>query len=189
MRTPPRCASTPPIRRTTCSSRARTHAARVHEMTTTRAGVLGAIAVVGGIVAVALIVLSRPGAPTAGAAASPSLAADTSPIPSVPAATTTASPASSVGTEPPSPTSGSPSIKGLVRVDQLGFTPDESKVAYLLASAPADGRHVHGRRRRRRRGPPRDRRTRSRTVERRLAVRPSPRPDGAEHARGPTGSR
>ena len=108
-------------------------------MTTSRAGILGAIAVVGGIVVVALIVLSRPGALPAGAAASPSLAADTSPIPSVPAATTTASPASSVGTKPPTASSGSPSIKGLVRVDQLGFTPDESKVAYLLASAPADG--------------------------------------------------
>ena len=86
-----------------------------------------------------VLVLSRPGAPTAGVTASASLAADTSPIPSVPAATTTASPPSSLGTEPSSPASASPSIKGLVRVDQLGFTPDESKVAYLLASAPAEG--------------------------------------------------
>ena len=34
---------------------------------------------------------------------------------------------------------GPAAIAGLVRVDQLGYLPDESKVAYLLASAPAGG--------------------------------------------------
>ena len=109
-------------------------------MTTTRAGILGAIAVVGGIVVVALIVLSRPSAPAAGDAASASLAAGgATRRRRCPPKRPHSSPASSVGSEHPSPSSASPSIKGLVRVDQLGFTPDETKVAYLLAAAPAEG--------------------------------------------------
>ncbi len=75
----------------------------------TRAGILGAIAVVAGIVVVALLVLSRPSPPATGAVASPSPVAEASSTASVPGPTAMASPAQA---ESPSLAAGPPSIKG-----------------------------------------------------------------------------
>ena len=102
----------------------------------TRASILGAIAGVAGIVVVALLVLSRPSPPATGAVTSASPAAEVSPAAAMPGPTATASPAPG---ESPSPSTDLPSLKGLVRVDQLGYLPDEAKVAYLLAASTADG--------------------------------------------------
>ena len=105
-------------------------------MPRTRAGILGAIAVVAAIVVVGVLLLTGIG-PDVGAVPSPGASPTSSPsqeaqAPSVP-------PPSATASATPTTTVGPPAIKGVVRVDQLGFLPDESKVAYLLASAPADG--------------------------------------------------
>jgi Glycosyl hydrolase family 9/Cellulase N-terminal ig-like domain len=61
-----------------------------------------------------------------------------SPVPSRPATATAVAATAAVA---PSPTLASvaPTIEGLVRVDQLGYAPTETKIAYLLASASAEG--------------------------------------------------
>ena len=97
---------------------------------TTRARILGASAVVAGIVAVVVLLWTRPGT---GTAPSPS------PSPSLEAQAPSTSPSSATASAAPSLTVGPPPLQGFIRVDQLGFVPDESKIAYLLAPAPADG--------------------------------------------------
>ena len=102
----------------------------------TRAGILGAIAVVAGIIVAAVLLVTWIG-PDLGAVpgASPGSAAQ---APSTPSPSVTASPSASASATPTA-TVGPPAIAGFVRVDQLGYLPDESKVAYLLAASPADG--------------------------------------------------
>lgn len=89
------------------------------------------IVVVVAVVSIAIVASMTAFRPAAGASPSPTGAAVATSTPtSVPSAT-------------PSPTpalpSVAPTIKGVVRVDQLGYLPDEPKVAYLLASASAAG--------------------------------------------------
>lgn len=96
----------------------------------TRAGIIGAVAAIAGLVVITILALSVARTPNAGPSPSPSLAAEGSSTPPVPSATVIASPA---------PTAGPPAVKGVVRVDQLGYLPEESKTAYLLAAAPAEG--------------------------------------------------
>ncbi len=85
------------------------------------------------VVAIAIVASMTAFRPTAGATPSPSAAAVATTTPArtpVPSATVSPSPA---------PPSIAPTIKGVIRVDQLGYLPDESKTAYLLASASAEG--------------------------------------------------
>ena len=91
------------------------------------------IVVVVAVVALAIVASMTAFRPAAGATASPSGAAvaTTTPTPT-PVPTATLSPS-------PVPPSVKPTIKGVIRVDQLGYLPDEPKVAYLLASASAEG--------------------------------------------------
>ena len=97
----------------------------------TRTVVVGALAAIVGVVAI-VGVLTAPKAPAPSPAPSPA------PNPSLVAAATPAASPRATAPPSPSPSAGPPGIDGLVRVDQLGYLPDESKVAYLLAAAPAD---------------------------------------------------
>ena len=96
----------------------------------TRMGILGVVAAITAAVLVAIVVLSAPRGPGTGASPSPGSSAEGPSVPPV------SSPSSVPG---PSPTAGPPAVEGVVRVDQLGYLPDESKVAYLLAASPAAG--------------------------------------------------
>jgi Glycosyl hydrolase family 9/Cellulase N-terminal ig-like domain len=96
----------------------------------TRVGIIGVVAAITGVVVIAILVLSGSKAPNPGARPSPGLSAGGSSA--APRSTPTVVPG-------PSPTAGSPAVSGVVRVDQLGYLPGESKVAYLLAAAPAAG--------------------------------------------------
>ncbi len=84
------------------------------------------------LVVIALVLsafgLRAPNEPSPVPSPGPSLATVPSPTPEVTLAAT-ASPAPSVAA----------TIAGVVRVDQLGYLPDEPKTAYLLAAAPAAG--------------------------------------------------
>ena len=103
----------------------------------TRAGIIGAIAAVAGLVAIAILALSTAGAPDGGASPAASLAAAAgSATPTLPLAAATPA---AVATPSPAVTSGPPVVRGLARVDQLGYLPDETKIASLLAEAPVEG--------------------------------------------------
>ena len=101
-------------------------------MTSIRARILAGIAAAAGVglVAVLLVTWVGPNVRT-----KPSQGVSPSPAANVPSAL----PPSAMPSPTPTSTVGPPAIKGLVRVDQLGYLPDESKVAYLLAQAPAEG--------------------------------------------------
>ena len=88
--------------------------------------VVGAVAIALGVLGVTMSALRQ-----TTATPSPSGAA---------AGTATSSPLATASIEPsPSLPSVAPTIRGVIRVDQLGYLPEEPKVAYLLASASADG--------------------------------------------------
>ena len=92
-------------------------------MTRTRAGILGSIGIV--VVAVLLVTWVGPNlgaAPNPTPAESPTGAAQAPPTPSPRAASPIA-----VASATPAATAGPPAIEGLVRVDQLGYLPDESR--------------------------------------------------------------
>ena len=101
-----------------------------------RAGILGAAAAIAAVVVIGAVLVSRAGIQDTDPVPSPSGAAPApSPGPTEPATAT----ASQTTASSPGPTAGEPVIEGLVRVDQLGFVPDETKAAFLLATAPATG--------------------------------------------------
>lgn len=96
----------------------------------TRAGMIAIVAAIVAAALIAILVMSAARSPTTGASPSPGHSAEGS---------STVPPGSRTIVPGPSPTTGAPTINGVVRVDQLGYVPAESKVAYLLAVAPATG--------------------------------------------------
>ena len=100
----------------------------------THAGILAAVAAIVVIAVVAVVVRSvarTPGAVTAQGAAP---ASEATPGPTRP------SPEPSATVAPSAlPTRNPLATRGVVRVDQVGYLAGETKVAYLLAAAPADG--------------------------------------------------
>jgi hypothetical protein len=96
----------------------------------TRMGILGVVAAITVVVLIAIAVLSAPKTPNPSASSSQRSSAEDSATVPVSAATIATG---------PSPTAAPPAVEGVVRVDQLGYLAGESKVAYLLVAAPADG--------------------------------------------------
>ena len=99
------------------------------------AGIFAVIAAVA-VAVIAVGLVSQSSVHESGSVRSSSIVADASSA--TPVADASGEPAASAASSP-TPTPDPQAIQGAVRVDQLGFTPDELKVAYLLAAAPADG--------------------------------------------------